>query len=185
MKRRKLLNLRIIILFLALNTVAISQAKPLASAGNVTLSINARNDKPQPVQINIQGWDIHGNPIIDEIMGWDSDDNSFSTKTIEISKKTRVLRFTFVNDYYVPGNPDTDRNAYIDYFMVNNLRYEAEKWGSTGGPDPLYPGAEVDTVDGRVVADCGNQGDWVEFELHPGNSVGPGNGPGKRVGPKP
>ena len=69
--------------------------------------------------------------------------------------------------------------------MVNNIRYEAEEWDRTGGPDPLYPGAEAINLDGRSVADCGNQGDWVEFELHPGNPVGPGNGPGNRVGPKP
>ncbi len=67
---------------------------------------------------------------------------------------------------------------------MNHVLYEAEAWDRTDGTDPLFPGAETAIVDGRTVADCDNQGDWVEYDLHPGNPVGPDqDGPGRRKGP--
>jgi hypothetical protein len=160
-------------------------AKAPATSGSALLSVNARNDKPGPVHVQVDGWDVRGDAVFSGLLMWDDDDNSFSTEVLEIPKATRVLRLTFINDYYVPGDPDTDRNALIDYLAVNNVHYEAEAFDRTGGPDPVYPGAGTSTVDGRVVADCGNQGDWIEFDLHPGNPMGPERGmPGRRNGPK-
>lgn len=169
---------------IAVMLLAISITPVLGIGKNATLSVNARNDKPGPVQVRVEGWDIRGNLVVDTVLSWAANDNGWSIQAINIPKNTRVLRLTFINDFFVPNQgPDYDRNANIDYFMVNNLLYEAEDWDRTGGPDPVYPGAGVETVDGRVTAGCGNQGDWVEYDLHPGNPMGPAPGPGKRIGP--
>ncbi len=155
------------------------------ASSQAVLVINGINDKPGPVDVVVEGWDVRGNLTIDTILSWDADDNSFSDQTVEIPKTTRILRLTFINDFFIPGNPDTDRNAFIDYFMVNNVLYEAEDFDRTGGIDPVFPGCGVAIIAQTDVADCGNEGDWVEYDLHPGNPVGPSDGPGGRVGPKP
>jgi hypothetical protein len=162
-----------------------AEAKAPAKSGKALLNVNARNDVPGSVQVKVEGWNVKGDQTINTVLDWDADDNSFSSESVEISKKTRMLRFTFINDDFTPGDPDLDRNAFIDYFLVNNVSYEAQSWDRTGGTDPNFPGCEQKTIDGRSVADCGNQGDWVEYDLHPGNPVGPDpNGPGRRIGPK-
>ncbi len=141
----------------------------------------ALNDKPGPVEVSVQGWDVHGDMVVDQTLTWDDDDNVFSVESTEISKKTRVLRLTFVGDVFTPGDPDLDRNALIDAVWVNNLKYEAEEFDRTGGPDPQFPGCSVTTLTDAAgttadVADCGNEGDWVEYDLHPGNPMGRGRG---------
>ncbi len=78
------------------------------------------------------------------------------------------MTFTFVNDVFTSTAEDDDRNAFIDYFEVNGLHYEAEDFHSTGGPDPIYPGCERHAflgASGGFVANCGNQGDYVEYDL--------------------
>lgn len=146
---------------------------PVLAQSQAVLVINASNDKPGPVvEIRVNGWDVQGNMTINEVLSWGADDNTFSNETVSIRKTTRILRLTFNNDLF--GGPgDLDRNAFIDYFMVNNILYEAENFDRTGGLDPLFPGCTGAMVSGRMVADCGNQGDWVEYDLHPGNPVGP------------
>ncbi len=166
-----------------------------AKGGMALLAVNAMNDRPGPVHVLVEGWDVKGNPTFTTTMMWGGDDNSFSMVTWDIPKRTRVLRLTFVNDVCGvagwpcdPVNfPDADRNAWIDYFMVNHLMYEAEDFDRTDGtdPNPALRGCNALTLtSGETVADCGNQEDFVEYDLHPGNPVGPGPGPGQRKGPK-
>ncbi len=82
---------------------------------------------------------------------------------------------------FTPGDPDLDRNALIAALWVNNLKYEAEEFDRTDGPDPQFPGCGITTLTDAAgttatVADCGNEGDWVEYDLHPGNPMGRGRG---------
>lgn len=157
-----------------------------ATGGDALLQVRAVHDVPGAVEIGVQGWDVHGDLVDDFTLTYDNNDNVFGVEAETISKKTRVLRLTFLNDFFI-GPGDLDRNAFIDAFWVNNLRYEAEHFDRTGGPDFFFPGcAATNTTDatGEIagIADCGNRGDWVEFDLHPGNPVGSTQGQGK--GPK-
>ena len=54
-------------------------------------------------------------------------------QSIRIPSSTNMIRLKFVNDYYRPGCPDTDRNAFIDFLVWNNQRFEAESFDQTGG----------------------------------------------------
>ncbi|MHA2028833.1 MAG: hypothetical protein ACW99A_24115 [Candidatus Kariarchaeaceae archaeon] len=144
----------------------------LADSGSTTLSINALNDVPGPVILEVLGWDEQGEVVKNTTLSWGNNNNEFSINKTEISVSTKVLRLTFINDRYIPpGGPDNDRNARIDYFLVANLRYEAEDFNRTGGPDLAFPGAGVivlETSSGNVtVADCGNRLDYVEYDLFP------------------
>lgn len=153
-----------------------SLSKAPVQGGNALLNLKARNDRPGPVEVRIEGWDVRNRPTINTILGWDGDNNIFSNKPLEIPKTTRVLRFTFIND--LPNEPVSDdlgRNAYIDYFYVNNVFYEAQNWTRTGGTELNSPGCKKKIIDNRTLADCGNQRDWVEYVLHPGNPVESGN----------
>jgi hypothetical protein len=183
MKKRSLLHVSTFAVFLV-GLLASYDSLANGPGANAILEVEALNDRPGPVQVRIQGWDVRGDPTVDGVLTWDADDNMFSIEDTVIPKSTRVLRFTFINDFFIPSNPDTDRNAFIDYFVVNNVLYEAEDFDRTGGPDPLFPGCGVANLAGVSVADCGNQGDFVEYDLHPGNPVGPDPiGPGRRIGP--
>ena len=133
---------------------------------NLLLRVNVNNDIPGPVDLVVQVTDAPGKIIVDEVMTWDANNNIFSTEIIEIPARARVLRFTFINDFFDgTGNPDGDRNAFIDYFTLNHNRYEGEDFDRTGGPDPQFPGCEVTTFPARTAANCGNEGDWVEYDL--------------------
>ena len=78
-----------------------------------------------------------------------------------------MIRLTFANDYYRPGNADTDRNAFIDFLDWNGTRIEAESFDHTGGrPGDRYAGCGRRQEAGRsggYVADCGNGGDYVAY----------------------
>ena len=132
----------------------------------VPLRVNVMNDIPGPVEVRVQGYNPGGKMLVDAVMVWDDNNNIFSTETLDIPKQTRILRFTFINDYFDgTGEPDGDRNAFIDYFTLKHNRYEAEDFNRTGGPDPVYPGCDVTTFPARTTAGCGNEGDWVEYDL--------------------
>lgn len=154
---------------------------------SASLSMFVRNDKPGPVDIRVEGWDLRGDLVLDEVMSWDRNNNTFSPVTIAISKQVRVVRLTFINDFFA-GPGDLDRNAFIDRIRVNTIVYEAENPDRTGGTDPVSPGCGVaDFIDAGgplLAAACLEQGGFVEFDLHPGNPNGPFTGVGEGVGPK-
>jgi len=167
---RKTLVVAAVALFLACVLAPRSQATMYRH--NKLLSVCARNDKPGAVNIEVRGLDHRGNEILNDVMTWDLNDNSFSIEELEIPGCTRVLRFTFINDQNGSG-ADLDRNAYIDYFRIGRERFEGENFDWTGGPDANFPGCAPivikDSVAGaRFAADCGNEGDYIEFALPPG-----------------
>ncbi|MGD9101136.1 MAG: carbohydrate-binding domain-containing protein, partial [Anaerolineae bacterium] len=162
-----------IILILSL-AIALAAAWSLGSAQTalvaMSLQVTALNDRPGPVEVAVRGADADGNTTITSTLTWDGDDNTFSTLETTIPTTTRTLRFTFVNDLYQgPGDPDLDRNALLDYFEVDGVHYEAEDFDRTGGLGTASPGCGTGTAvigtAGRIVANCGNQGDWVEYDL--------------------
>jgi hypothetical protein len=162
-----------IILILSL-AIALAAARSPGSAQtaltDVSLQVTALNDRPGPVEVAVRGADADGNTTITSTLTWDGDDNTFSTLETTIPTTTRTLRFTFVNDLYQgSGDLDLDRNAFIDYFEVDGVHYEAEDFDRTGGRGTASPGCRVGTAvigtAGRIVANCGNQGDWVEYDL--------------------
>jgi len=114
-------------------------------------AFTARNDKPGPVTLDVLGKDVSGSITITATLVWDKNDNTFSTELLEIPRTTTILRLTFAGD----------GNAFIDFFTINNDVYEAEDFDRTGGCD-------TSVVDGRTVADCGNEGDFVEYDLNKG-----------------
>lgn len=148
-----------------------SIAKAPAVAGKALLVVEAANDRPGPVEIRIEGWDVKGESTVNTVLYWNGDNDSFSGKNLEIEKTTRVLRFTFLNDQILPEGEEFNRIALIDYFIVNNLFYDAHNWQRTGGITPDKQGCENQTLRSRTVVSCENTGDWVEYELHPGNPV--------------
>ena len=100
-------------------------------------------------------------------MQWRANDNQYSMQSIRIPSSTNMIRLTFVNDYYRPGSPDTDRNAFIDFLVWDGRRIEAESFDLTGGrPGDRDAGCGRRRAAGRsggVVVDCGNGGDYVAY----------------------
>ena len=129
------------------------------------LRVNARNDKPGPVDIRMNGWDDQGSQVAFNVFSWSADDNTWTDKTFVIPFSTAILRFTFINDVVQGPGDDLDRNAFIDYFEIDGKRREAETFDRDGGPDPFFPGCDIGTVDGRTVAGCGNNLDYAEYDL--------------------
>ncbi len=164
------------------------QARTTGTSGKALLTVNTQNDADDPlgdgdgVKIRVDAKNKDGNLLDSKVLHFDSKDNSFSSLKTGIPKQTRILTLTFINDAFDPPT-GKDRNAFIDFFIINTVKYEAEDFDRTGGPDPIFPGCGTLTLGtGETIADCGNQGDFVEYDLRPGNPVGPGK-PGK--GPRP
>lgn len=142
--------------------------------GRASLRVTAANDRPGPVEIEVLGFDDRGATTVTAVLVWDADDNRYATRTIEIPGATRILRLTFVNDLYEGRDADDDRNAYIDRLdiVAPGVRYgvEGEDFDRTGGLGGPYSGcsrqAARSVVSGSV-ADCGNPGDFVEYDLPP------------------
>lgn len=138
-------------------------------AGTCELGITTLNDKPGPVRIRAVGFDGAGGRTFGPVtLSWDGNDNTYSEITRQVPKTTRRLRLTFTSDSYRPGGPDSDRNAFIDAIDWAGIHHiEAENFARTGGSG-ADPGCgrrlHADTF-GRRVADCGNGGDWVEYDL--------------------
>ena len=145
----------------------VPQPQPAAQRQDATLAVNALNDRPGPVTLRVLGSNASGATTVDTSMQWRADNNQYSTQSIRIPSSTNMIRLTFVNDYYRPGGPDTDRNAFIDFLVWNNQRIEAESFDETGGrPGDRYAGCGRRQETGRssgFVADCGNGGDYVAF----------------------
>lgn len=132
------------------------------------LVIEARDDMPGPVDVLVEAKSRSGGSLGSQTLVWHRDDNGWSARSMSVSEHTAVLRFTFVNDYCGPGCPgdqDADRNAFIDFFTLGNRTIEGEDWDRTDGTDPVYPGCSLETVDSRHVTACGNQNDWVEYDV--------------------
>lgn len=133
------------------------------------LAVTTLNDKPGPVRVRWEGFDAAGARTFGPLtLSWDADDNTYSAIARQIPKTTRRLRLTFTSDFYRPGGPDSDRNAFIDAIDWAGLHHlEAENFARTGGSG-ADPGCgrrlHADTF-GRRVADCGSAGDWVEYDL--------------------
>ena len=142
-----------------------------ATAGKNTLTVRALNDKPGPILLRVEGRDTTDMEILG-VLAWDDNDNQFSDETLMIPSNISVLRFTFINDRFGgdAGGPDLDRNARIDSFAIGDYRFEAEDFDRTGGTDinPLFRGCSAKGFEGAsegAVADCGNQNDWVEYDI--------------------
>jgi len=154
------------------------QARTTGTSGKALLTVNTQNDADDPlgdgdgVKIRVDAKNKDGNLLDSKVLHFDLKDNSFSSLKTGIPKQTRILTLTF--------DPPTgkDRNAFIDFFIINTVKYEAEDFDRTGGPDPVFPGCFASGGGTGLIANCGNQGDFVEYDLRPGNPVGPGK-PGK------
>lgn len=131
------------------------------------LRVVALNDKPGPVEIVVRCSDASAIVVADTTLAWDANNNTFSAKSFTIPHQTRTIRLTFIHDAF-DGPDDRDRNAFIDFLAVDGARYEAEDFDRTDGPDPAFPGCAkraYATASNDAVADCGNEGDWVEYDL--------------------
>lgn len=155
--------------FATLSTESLAEAP--AVAGKALLTVEAANDRPGPVGIRVEGRDVKGSFTVNTVLLWDGDNDSFSGKSLEIRKTTRILRLTFLDDQISSEGEEFNRTALIDYFMVNNLFYDAQNWQRTGGITSDKQGCENQTIRSRTVVSCENTGDWVEYDLHPGNPV--------------
>lgn len=143
-----------------------SMGQALADDRTTLLQVHARNDIPGPVTLVVRAFDAKRKVIFRQAMKWSYNDNAFSTEEIEIPSASRTLQFIFVKDRY-RGPGDGDRNAYIDYFRIFGNRIEAENFDDTGGTDPNYPGCAAQAKFGRILVDCGNEGDYVVYFLRP------------------
>jgi len=156
------------------------QARTTGTSGKALLTVNTQNDADDPlgdgdgVKIRVDAKNKDGNLLDSKVLHFDLKDNSFSSLKTGIPKQTRILTLTFINDAFDPPT-GKDRNAFIDFFIINTVKYEAEDFDRTGPA----AGCSTSTLGtGETIADCGNQGDFVEYDLRPGNPVGPGK-PGK------
>lgn len=161
----------------SLTGFCVLMASFLAWAGQVsadTLSITARNDKPGPVTAVIELRDSAGVVLLNEVLFWTKDDNTFSVEAVFIPEDTLdeaedgLLRITFTDDRFVPPfNEDNDRNLFIDNLEIDDDFREGEDFDFTDGTDidPALRGCGTPVVDGRTVAGCGNNGDFVEYLL--------------------
>jgi hypothetical protein len=131
------------------------------------LDIIARHDVPGPVEVRVESLDGGGGLLLNAVLVWGNDDNSWGVRSLAIPQSTRTLRFTFINDFFTGPDPDLDRNAYFDFFVIDGEIREAESWDSTGGTDLMFPGCSVAVIDTRTVAECGNQNDYVEYLVFP------------------
>jgi hypothetical protein len=138
---------------------------PPALAVADTLSVEARHDVPGPVDIVAEGWDSQGTALFSSTLTWSLNDNSWGANNLIIPVNTRVIRLTFINDHFVCCDPDDDRNGFIDFIEINGNRREAEDFDRTGGTDQNFPGCDTAVIDGRVTAGCGNNNDFVEYDL--------------------
>ena len=133
------------------------------------LRIQALNDRPGPVKLQVWGIDPAGTVTVDTVVEWSAADNRYSTESIEIPAATSVVRLTFVNDFWrAAGGPDMDRNAFIDYVEWGGERFEAEGFEHTGGRPGQGAGCGRREEPGRsdgLVAGCGNGGDFIELRL--------------------
>lgn len=153
-------------LVLVLSFLCLFQGGVYAKQTKLKMRIVAQNDIPGPVNIKITGHDSMGKKILQKTLSWNRNDNRFSIKTLPIPAELEILRFTFVNDNVgTRGHADDERDAFIDYFTINNHRYEAEDYAVTGGPDPRFGGCNSRRFPGRSVVDCDNQGDYIEFKV--------------------
>lgn len=150
---------------------------PNRACANSQLTISARDDMPagpNGVRIQVVAKDAGGATLLTTDLFWNGDDNSFSTKSVQVPLDTRILRFTFLDDCCgsngpgdcgascqvvcdAVGNPDCDRNAYIDSFTLFSNSREAESFDSGT--------CSAGSIDGRTVAICGQEGAFVEYNL--------------------
>ncbi len=138
------------------------------------LQICAYDDVPGPVDIRVAAKDAFGDVLDSQVMQWPANNDGLSCRSTTIPLATVTLRFTFINDE-CPNNdcpdPADDRNAYIDKYTLQNkvIVREAETFDRTGGPDALFSGCTQSLKQGAVWgAECGNEGDWVEYDFGSG-----------------
>ena len=133
------------------------------------IGVNALNDRPAPIKVRLQGFDGQRRSTHDGMLTFGDGNNRWSTETAILPAGTRRIRLTFTNDAYNARlGADGDRNFFVDFIVLRKARIEAEDFVRTGG-NRGDPGCGRRTrVKGRSgggFADCGNGGDWVEYDL--------------------
>lgn len=144
-----------------------------------TVQITARNDVPGPVTAVLQLRDRPNDPfafvLLEDRRVWARNDNTYSVMSwivsddiLDDAEDGGVLRITFIDDQFQnTGNEDDDRNLFIDNLEIDDEFREGEFFDFTGGRpgEPFAGCGGMFVIDGRAVADCGNEGDWVEYLL--------------------
>ena len=127
------------------------------------LRIEARDDKPGPVEAYVEAKDAGGMVLSFTTLLFDADDNgwrSLPEDGLTLPIGTTRVRVTFTNDHATGPGEDGDCNLFIDTYEVSGFTHEAENWCDAGG-------VTVGTLDLRTVAELFHNGDWVEYELAP------------------
>jgi len=135
-----------------------------------TLHVRAANDRPGPVQAQVQGWDASCVEQFDSTLEWPDDDNSYSVLPTSNPAVTVTHRFTFINDQAMPPfDEDNDRNFHLDWFALDaGSPTQGEHWTRSWGhflpwPPNTVPSCVVSNTFGADVATCHFAGDWVEY----------------------
>lgn len=148
-----------------------------------TLSILAVNDYPafagggSGVRLVVEARTCTDQVVQTSDLFWDENNNKLAGRSVDIPTDAERIRLTFKDDYCGPGcpqDPNDDRNAFIDKFTFNNMTREAEDFDRSGGTDVSFAGCEkvTDPDDSsRVFALCGNENDFVEYDLIPCNAA--------------
>jgi len=154
-----------------------------AASAQLNLSITALDDMPAGgdtppgVRVQVNAKDLGGTSLFTTTLFWDGNDNTYTTQVLSVPAETRILRFTHLLDCCgsngpgdcgagcqvtcdAAGNPDCDRNAFIDSFTLAGSFREGEDFDRTAS-------CGISTVQGRVVAACGLDGAWVEYDVGP------------------
>jgi RHS repeat-associated protein len=145
-----------------------------------TLSVRAENDVPGPVEIS-----VHADGVLVGTLSFDDNDNSWSVESISVPRDTSTIKLTFVNDWYLGPEATLDcddRNAYIDWLVIDGVRIEAEDFDRTGRDGVIYHDGEwaypygVDKVcyeplaGGTIITMC-HSPDWVELSTSASKSA--------------
>lgn len=133
--------------------------------GNYTLDVNALNDRPAPIKLQVE---LDGKPV-GEPLSYDRNDYSWTTQSTLLPIAIpgyHQLRINFVNDYYDPqlvaNKDDGDRNGAVRSFTITKLQSPIVSVGTGLSIDlaqevnMLGPGTDiVDLEDGPAVLRAG------------------------------
>ncbi len=144
------------------------------------LTVTALNDKPgflDGIEITIRAIDV-GVGFVFATLSWDANDNMYSDQSIMLSNTPWTLRFTLRDDCCgsngagncgpacticdPTGQPDCDRIAAIDSFVIFGILREGEDFDRTGPPN-----CATGFVSGKTAVVCGQEGAFVEYDVFP------------------
>lgn|GEM_PF-1329459 len=142
------------------------QARPKPRRQTAKLSIRADARIPGYIELSVSGYNADGDELFDDQLRWRGKGAGFVTQSLFIPAATKTLRFTVANKHASQRQNQRHGSMLIDYFLINQKRYEAENWNQSSGADNRHDGCERRKLRrSQIVATCQHEGDYLQYHL--------------------